>query len=95
MRSTSFHFSETAIFLIILLATSTVLISFLNRNQIAIAQQTSSSLTNQQKPTGISFLIDNTTFYHHMALVNGVQIHYVIGGHGDPVVLLHGMNGVM
>jgi pimeloyl-ACP methyl ester carboxylesterase len=90
MRSTSFHFSETVIFLIILLATSTVLISFLNRNQIAIAQQTSSSLTNQQKPTGISFLIDNTTFYHHMALVNGVQIHYVIGGHGDPVVLLHG-----
>jgi pimeloyl-ACP methyl ester carboxylesterase len=23
-------------------------------------------------------------------VVNGVQIHYVIGGHGDPVVLLHG-----
>jgi len=39
---------------------------------------------------GISFQIDNTTFYHHMAVVNGVQIHYIIGGHGDPVVLLHG-----
>jgi pimeloyl-ACP methyl ester carboxylesterase len=26
-----------------------------------------------------------------MAVVNGVQIHYVIGGHGDPVVLLHGL----
>src|SRR5215469_15009981 len=25
-----------------------------------------------------------------MAVVNGVQIHYVIGGRGDPVVLLHG-----
>ena len=90
MRSTSFHFSETTIFLIILLATSTVLISFLNRNQIAIAQQTSSPLTNQQQTNGISFQIDNTTFFHHMAVVNGVQIHYVIGGHGDPVVLLHG-----
>jgi alpha/beta hydrolase fold len=90
MRSTSFHFSETAIFLIILLATSTVLISFLNRNQIAIAQQTSSSLTNQQKTTAISFLIDNTTFSHRTASVNGIQLHYVIGGHGDPVVLLHG-----
>ena len=89
MRSSSFHFSETAIILIILLATSTVRIPFLNRNQIAIAHETS-SLTNQQKPTGISFLIDNTTFSHHMALVNGVQMHYVIGGHGDPVVLLHG-----
>ena len=77
-------------FLIILLSTSTVLIPLLNRNQVAIAQQTSLSLTNQQQPTGISFRIDNTTFYHHMAVVNGVQIHYVIGGHGDPVILLHG-----
>jgi len=25
-----------------------------------------------------------------MSVVSGVQIHYVIGGHGDPVVLLHG-----
>jgi hypothetical protein len=93
VRTTSFHFSQT-IFLIILLSTSTVLIPFLDRNQIAIAQQMFSSLTSQQQPTGISFQIDNTTFYHHMALVNGVQIHYVIRGHGDPVVLLHiGMNG--
>ncbi|MGA9149124.1 MAG: alpha/beta fold hydrolase, partial [Candidatus Nitrosopolaris sp.] len=87
-----FHLSGTPMFLIILLATSTVLIPFLNQNQIGLAQQhnqTSSSL-NQQQPTGIFFEIDNTTFSHHMAVVNGVQIHYVIGGHGDPVVLLHG-----
>ena len=89
--------------LIILLATSIVLISLeLNQNQNAIAQQqqqtlrgssnnqTSSSLTNQQQPSGIFFQIDNTTFSHHMVVVNGIQIHYVIGGHGDPVVLLHG-----
>jgi pimeloyl-ACP methyl ester carboxylesterase len=25
-----------------------------------------------------------------MASVNGIQLHYVIGGQGDPVVLLHG-----
>jgi pimeloyl-ACP methyl ester carboxylesterase len=95
MRSVSFHFSGKTIFLLILIAASTVLIPFLNQNQIGIAQQQnnqkSSSLTNQEQPTGISFLIDNTTFSHHMAVVNnGVQIHYVIGGHGDPVVLLHG-----
>ena len=30
------------------------------------------------------------TFSHHTVPVNGIQIHYVIGGHGDPVVLLHG-----
>ena len=30
------------------------------------------------------------TFSHNMASVNGIQMHYVIGGHGPPVVLLHG-----
>jgi pimeloyl-ACP methyl ester carboxylesterase len=25
-----------------------------------------------------------------MTSVNGIQLHYVIGGRGDPVVLLHG-----
>jgi pimeloyl-ACP methyl ester carboxylesterase len=39
---------------------------------------------------GISFQIDNVTFSHHRASVNGIQMHYVIGGQGDPVVLLHG-----
>jgi pimeloyl-ACP methyl ester carboxylesterase len=32
----------------------------------------------------------NITFSHQMASVNGIQMHYVIGGQGDPVVLLHG-----
>jgi pimeloyl-ACP methyl ester carboxylesterase len=94
MKNVSFHFSGKTIFLLILIAASTVLIPFLNQNQIGLAQQqnnqTSSSLTNQQQPTGISFQIENTTFSHHMAVVNGVQIHYVIGGHGEPLVLLHG-----
>jgi pimeloyl-ACP methyl ester carboxylesterase len=30
------------------------------------------------------------TFSHHKADVNGVRLHYVIGGQGKPVVLLHG-----
>jgi hypothetical protein len=38
----------------------------------------------------ISFEIDNVTFSHHMASVNVIQLHYVIGGHGVPVILLHG-----
>ncbi len=38
----------------------------------------------------LSFEIDNVTFSHQTASVNGIQMHYVIGGHGDPVVLLHG-----
>jgi pimeloyl-ACP methyl ester carboxylesterase len=39
---------------------------------------------------GSFFKIDNMTFSHHMASVNGIQMHYVIGGQGPPVVLLHG-----
>jgi hypothetical protein len=40
------------------------------------------------------------TFYHHTSSVNGIQLHYVIGGYGDPVVLLYEwpetcMNGSM
>jgi pimeloyl-ACP methyl ester carboxylesterase len=34
--------------------------------------------------------MDNVTFSHHTASINGIQMHYVIGGQGDPVVLLHG-----
>ena len=83
MKNVSFHFSGKTIFLLILIAASTVLIPFLSQNQIGIAQrqnnQTSSSLTNeQQQLTGTSFQIDNTTFSHHMAVVNGVQIQQVI-----------------
>jgi pimeloyl-ACP methyl ester carboxylesterase len=39
---------------------------------------------------GISFEIDNATFSHHVTTANGIQLHYVISGKGDPVVLLHG-----
>jgi pimeloyl-ACP methyl ester carboxylesterase len=51
---------------------------------------TPSAEEQQQLLEGISFQIDNVTFTHRMASVNGIQMHYVIGGQGDPVVLLHG-----
>ena len=44
----------------------------------------------QQEPNGTSFQMGNMTFSHRTASVNGIQLHYVIGGHGDPIVLLHG-----
>jgi len=53
--------ARETIFLLILIAVSTVLIPLLIQNQIVIAQhqnnQTSSTLTNQQQPIGISFLM--------------------------------------
>jgi pimeloyl-ACP methyl ester carboxylesterase len=39
-------------------------------------------------------IIDNSAkieeYSHHKTTVNGILMHYVIGGKGDPVVLLHG-----
>jgi pimeloyl-ACP methyl ester carboxylesterase len=66
-------------------------------NLTSAAQQSQSQLQSnftsaeQQLLTeGNSFRIDNVTFSHHTATVNGIQLHYVMGGEGDPVVLLHG-----
>lgn len=33
---------------------------------------------------------DETRLSHHIARVNGIRLHYVMAGRGDPVVLLHG-----
>ncbi len=52
--------------------------------------QTSLILKDPSSLQGSFFTIGNMTFSHQMASVNGVQLHYVIGGHGDPLVLLHG-----
>src|SRR5262245_15456706 len=66
----------------------------MNSAQFVLAQQPQpqANLTSaaQQLTEGISFNIDNMTFSHHTASVNGIQLHYVMGGKGDPVVLLHG-----
>jgi pimeloyl-ACP methyl ester carboxylesterase len=48
------------------------------------------SAEQQLLTEGNSFEIDNVPFSHHMTSVNGIQLHYVIGGQGDPLVLLHG-----
>ena len=53
---------------------------------------TSIAEQHQQPPfnEGEYFNIDNVTFSHNMASVNGIQLHYVTGSQGDPIVLLHG-----
>ncbi len=54
------------------------------------SNQSYSSLLKQPSFLGSVFNIDGIPFSHHLKTVNGIQIHYVIGGQGDPVVLLHG-----
>jgi pimeloyl-ACP methyl ester carboxylesterase len=88
----SFHFSfyKTLIFFIFFFTTFIVMSSLsLNTNHVSIAEQ---QQQQQSLPfiEDISFDIDGVTFSHHMASVNGIQLHYVIGGQGDPIVLLHG-----
>jgi hypothetical protein len=75
------------IFLIVIITISLLGIG-LSQFQIVLAQQQQqpqSNLTSSEKQLlseGISFQIDNVTFSHHTAAVNGIQMHYVIGGHG-------------
>jgi pimeloyl-ACP methyl ester carboxylesterase len=84
--------------LLLVVVTSVSIIGIgLHSPQITLAQQQQqqpqanlTSAEQQHLQDGISFQIDNVTFSHHMATVNGIQLHYVMGGKGDPVVLLHG-----
>jgi pimeloyl-ACP methyl ester carboxylesterase len=54
------------------------------------SQSNFTSAEQQLLAEGNSFKIDNVTFSHNTATVNGIQLHYVMGGKGDPIVLLHG-----
>jgi pimeloyl-ACP methyl ester carboxylesterase len=78
--------TATTFLLIGLIITTSIVFVFtlvLNQNHTAMAQK-------QQQLNGNSFQMDNMTFSHNTVSVNGIKLHYVIGGHGDPVVLLHG-----
>ena len=62
----------------------------LNSSNTVIAQ-----LQPQQQQVdalnGTTFHINNVTFSHRiLATVNGIQMHYVIGGQGNPRSALHG-----
>ena len=87
---------QNAVLTVIVLAAITTSILFIFHQQcLAQGQQLQSQSDRTTSDTknsieDLSFEIDNVTFSHQTASVNGIQMHYVIGGHGDPVVLLHG-----
>jgi uncharacterized alpha/beta hydrolase family protein len=87
-----FHMKAITFLMIIIIVTGILFVSslILNQNQTAIAQQQQEEEEQPLVTKDISFDIDNVTFSHHMASVNGIQLHYVIGGHGNPIVLIHG-----
>src|SRR5215204_2410490 len=88
-------FSTVIALFLLIIASVSINGNGLNSSKTALAQQLQpptnlTSVEQQQLMDGISFDIDNMTFSHNTASVNGIQLHYVIGGQGDPVVLLHG-----
>jgi pimeloyl-ACP methyl ester carboxylesterase len=93
-----FTFNNSIYFIFIFMVTTiSIFLIGISSNQshfiYAQKEQPQVNLTStekQQTLNGISFQIENVTFSHHMATVNGIQMHYVIGGQGDPVVLVHG-----
>ena len=77
-----FHSIATFLLIgIVMTGTFFVFTLILNQNYTVMAQQ--------QGLNGTSFQMGNMTFSHHLVPVNGIQLHYVIGGHGPPLVLLH------
>ncbi|MGB9169294.1 MAG: alpha/beta hydrolase [Nitrososphaeraceae archaeon] len=74
----------------------TAIFPFFIQQQMMAQQQQQQILSNQKVPNIESPIreFDNVPmFSHHKIYVNGIELHYVIGGddrQGDPVVLLHG-----
>ena len=60
------------------------------QQQLSEVNQSYSNLKHHPNFQGLVYDIDGIPFSHHMATVNGIQMHYVIGGQGEPIVLLHG-----
>ena len=84
---------KSALIVIILLSTSVTIMIGMHQTVYTQQEPPQINLTSTEKQhllDGISFQINNVTFTHHTATINGIQMHYVIGGKGDPVVLLHG-----
>jgi pimeloyl-ACP methyl ester carboxylesterase len=64
-----------------------VIILAANSNTFVFAQNIKTASENTHIPSNY---MTSSVITHHFALVNGIRLHYVIAGHGKPVVLLHG-----
>lgn len=51
---------------------------------------TLSSATQAQQTEATTFELEGQSFSHHTVEVNGIRLHYVMGGQGTPVFLVHG-----
>jgi pimeloyl-ACP methyl ester carboxylesterase len=61
-----------------------------NNNEKAAAVTNDSTVINKENPATMQPASPPADFKHQSANVNGIKIHYVIGGKGEPLVLIHG-----
>lgn len=80
---------KNKLFILSLLASSFFMLNACKKEEASKteAEKTTetTAVTSEVKPAD-----PPANFKHQTALVNGVNIHYVIGGKGDPLVLVHG-----
>ncbi|MEW2508401.1 alpha/beta hydrolase [Amycolatopsis sp. NPDC047767] len=70
-----------AAFLLVISATSSSAVRSGNDEQVSVTAQSLSSYPQSRPPAG---------FHSKYAEVNGFSMHYVMGGKGSPVVMIHG-----
>ena len=57
---------------------------------IAISPASATTSSNAILPAAVKAANPPANFQHKYATVNGVKLHYVIGGKGEPLLLVHG-----
>jgi len=57
---------------------------------IAVSPASATTSSNAILPAAVKAANPPANFQHNYATVNGVKLHYVIGGKGEPLLLVHG-----
>ncbi|MPZ07097.1 MAG: alpha/beta fold hydrolase [Nitrososphaeraceae archaeon] len=71
-------------------STGELLLSANNPLKVADSYRDQDSRVYDVSNTSGSFYLGDVQFNHYRINVNGISMHYVKGGEGDPIVLLHG-----
>lgn len=86
MQSTTARPAHVAFILLLF----TLALAGCNDREKAGSAVTDTTVAEKSKDTLPQPAVPPANFKHQVAFVNGVNIHYVIGGTGDPLVLVHG-----
>ncbi|MGC4038503.1 MAG: alpha/beta hydrolase [Chitinophagaceae bacterium] len=76
--------------LIVATLTVVIFLTMLSCNSSGKTAPVTGDTTTSNAVAEIKPALPPADFKNEMASVNGINIHYVIGGHGEPLVLVHG-----